>query len=172
MKIRWILPFLLLAGCAGSPEIRFYTLSTVAPKRTFGSTGFTLASVRLPSITDRPQILLRTGPQTVELLDDDRWAEPLDQAVPRILAQDLSLRQQNNGGPRITLAIDDFIADRAGVVTLSGHWWSAAPDSDRSLAVRRAFQVTAPLPGTSAVQIAAAMSEALARLADQLTEER
>lgn len=173
MKIRLILTFLLLGGCASSPEIHYYTLSVRAPAARSGHTSFTLAAVRLPAITDRLKILLRTGPQTVDLLDNDRWAEPLDQAVPRILAQDLALRQQDGGnGQPLYLVIDNFIADRAGEVQLSGHWWCIAKGMDRASAERHPFELAAPMNGTGAAQIAAAMSEALAGLADHLTARR
>ena len=84
----------LVSGCASSPEARFYTLTATAtggePSAGATSPSVAIASVTLPELVNRPQLVIRTGPETVELLETDRWAEPLNDAAPRIMAEDLT----------------------------------------------------------------------------------
>lgn len=159
---------LLLAGCAGSPEPRYYMLTSV-PGVAGSGRGISLTLVRLPPITDRPQFLLRTGPNSVDFLDFDRWAEPLDSAVPRILGQDLALRGvHSDGARRLYVTIDNFIAARGGQARLSGHWWLVEADGDAAAAPRHAFDLTESWTDGQAAEIASALSRLLGALADQL----
>ena len=77
------------AGCLGSsPAARFYTLSTLDPHEGQGGGGgaaplrIRVAPVTLPEGVDRPQIVRRTGENTVVVEEYDRWVEPLGDAVP------------------------------------------------------------------------------------------
>ena len=55
-----------------------------------------LGPIRLPDYLKRPELVTRTGPTEVQPSRIDRWAEPLDLAVPRVLALNLAARV----GPR------------------------------------------------------------------------
>src|SRR5206468_2040571 len=77
----------LLAGCGSSPDTRFYTLATVPPitktadRSSTPQVGVGIRSVVLPADLDRPQIVTRTGPNTVHLAEFDRWSSPLRASV-------------------------------------------------------------------------------------------
>jgi hypothetical protein len=45
--------------------------------------------VSVPEAVDRTQIVLRTGPNQVDVSDDFRWAESLRSAIPRFVAEAL-----------------------------------------------------------------------------------
>ena len=84
------------AGCGSSPNTRFYTLAPVAkPSGTLGATGQPMAlvirSVQLPMELDRPQIVTRTGENTLQLAEFDRWAAPLRDSIAQLIADNLSL---------------------------------------------------------------------------------
>ena len=67
--------------------------------------------VRLPGVTDRPQMVEGTSANTVFIREDERWAEPIDQMVPRVLRQDLA--RVSNGritNDRVAVGIDQFMA--------------------------------------------------------------
>jgi hypothetical protein len=55
-----------------------------------------LGPIRVPDYLRRPELVTRTGPTEVTPSEIDRWAEPLELAVPRVLALDLTARL----GPR------------------------------------------------------------------------
>jgi uncharacterized lipoprotein YmbA len=46
--------------------------------------------VQLPKYLQRPQIVTRLGPNKVETADFDRWAEPLEDNVLRVLVENLT----------------------------------------------------------------------------------
>ena len=85
------------AGCLGSsPAARFYTLSTLNPHEGQGGGGggsslrIRVAPVTLPEGVDRPQMVRRTGENTVVVDEFDRWVEPLDALLRNTLVQDLA----------------------------------------------------------------------------------
>jgi hypothetical protein len=87
---------LLGSGCIGSsPASRFYTLSTLSPRDGQGGGGggpafrVRVAPVTLPEGVNRPQMVRRTGDNTVVIEEYDRWVEPLDALLRNTLVQDL-----------------------------------------------------------------------------------
>ena len=153
-----------LSGCAGSsPDSHFFTLAPVAPQDQpkTGRPALHLTSFRLPQLYDRPQMVFRTGMQSVEIDETDRWAEPLDRMAERMLAQDLAQRRPQPAGSEVPLQInvDDFMPDHSGSAHFSGTWKMGATSG--------AFDWTVPA-GTGPDQAAAALSTLLGRLADDL----
>lgn len=84
---------LVLAGCGRSPQVTFYTLTPLvsevtAPRLTAPS--ISIASVTLPELVDRPQLVVPDTGSQVVILENQRWAEPLKSAIPRLLAENIS----------------------------------------------------------------------------------
>src|SRR4051812_6509450 len=89
---------LCMAGCSStpSPPIRYYRLRMEPPeeKATTSSAGATkevwqLSSVRMPDYLDRDELWFATGSNALQASEGHRWIEPLRDAVPRILRNDL-----------------------------------------------------------------------------------
>ena len=95
------LPVLLplaLAGCASTPQERFYVLSSSLPARAAPShTGATIIvePAALPDVVDRPQLVLHTEAQRVAILEQQRWAEPLRAGISRVVAESLAKQLGN-----------------------------------------------------------------------------
>lgn len=91
VPVVWFCVF--LAGCARSPQVNFYTLAPLtqsvagSPPPPFS---VAVAAVTLPDVVDRPQLVLFTDSSRVRILESHRWAEPLKNAIPRLLAENLS----------------------------------------------------------------------------------
>jgi len=51
-----------------------------------------VGTIEMPQTLDRPQFVRRSGTNTVELAELDRWSEPLDGMIRRSLADDLAAR--------------------------------------------------------------------------------
>lgn len=85
---------LLASGCSRSPRVNFYTLTATAPASAPGAArlekSIAVGAVTLPEFVDRPQFVLVDGNNRVEILETYRWAESLKNAIPRVLADDLS----------------------------------------------------------------------------------
>jgi uncharacterized protein len=45
--------------------------------------------ITLPELVDRPQLVVRVADNRVDILEMQRWAEPLKSEIPRVIAEDL-----------------------------------------------------------------------------------
>ena len=135
---------LLLASCSSSPQIQLYQLradppgdssSQPAPIPKAASQRWALGGVRLPDYLDRDAILRPNGQAGMNALKDQQWAEPLRDAVPRLLLQDLArLRGANevwrlplpagvNIARELQVDIEQFETNSDGTaVTLAARW--------------------------------------------------
>ncbi len=82
----------LFTACGTSPKTNFYLLSTehsvdiqTTDKLTIG-----VWKVTLPDLIDRPEIVTRTGPNTINLADFHRWAGGLSNNVSMLIANELT----------------------------------------------------------------------------------
>lgn len=80
-----------LSGCSTSLPPVFFTLDDGAPVTRIQGTSPSVAitQVSLPDLIDRPQMVVRTSTNRVLVSEQQRWAEPLRRAIPRVLADDL-----------------------------------------------------------------------------------
>lgn len=170
---------LAAAGC-NSPLPAFYTLAPIPGtpiERPLPPVA--LRDVVVAKYLDRPQIVSHRSEYQLALDDRERWAEPLDEMVPRVLVEDLAQRLP---ATRIALAssgmvpeaqrtlivdIDRFDADPGGTVVLEARWSVRAGDTPATLQTAR---ITAPAGSAHAADLVAAMSGALGQLADQLAK--
>ena len=169
----FVLALALVSACANTPENRYLVLSPSPPAgppaQSRAAAPLRVAAVRLPGLLDRPQLVIRTSAETVDIREYDRWAEPLDQMVPRVLAQDLALRTTSLGTGserRLFVSIDEFATDTAGQSRLVGRWWVLTPGEDPDRRVERSFSLSVAAAGGQGDQVAAAMSLLVGQLAD------
>lgn len=86
----------LLAGCAGSPSARYYTLQPSAQTTASGAQRvdyqIEVAPVTVPQQADQPQIMLRSGQGDGALtpMYSDRWSAPLADEIRSALADTLT----------------------------------------------------------------------------------
>lgn len=89
-----LLPALLalLAGCASAPA-RFYTLTSSAAGD--GAAALPVAvlvgPVTVPAAVDRPELVVQAAPNRVDVDEFNRWAAPLNDAIARVVAGDLTV---------------------------------------------------------------------------------
>src|ERR1039457_941357 len=83
----------LLSGCGRSPHASFYTLEAVVPQEAAAARRsmptLAVSAVTLPEMVDRPQLVVRADGTRVFVLEMHRWVEPLKNAIPRLLAENL-----------------------------------------------------------------------------------
>ncbi|HCE68809.1 MAG TPA: hypothetical protein DER40_15255 [Geobacter sp.] len=129
---------LALAGCSRSPRVTFYTLEPAAPVEARSATAadpsIAVGPVTLPEVVDRPQFVVRVAANRVEILETQRWAEPLKSEIPRLVAENLgrllgssrvsSYLQHDgvNADYRILLDIRRFEAVPGESVTVEAAW--------------------------------------------------
>lgn len=145
---------LALAGCSRSPRVTFYTLEPAAPAESRSATAadpaISVGPVTLPEVVDRPQLVVRVAANRVEIMESQRWAEPLKSEIPRLVAENLgrllgssrvSSFLQHAGGDadyRILLDIRRFEAVPGESATVEAAWSlrraaGGAPKTGRSL---------------------------------------
>jgi uncharacterized lipoprotein YmbA len=173
----------LLAGCTRSPRINYYALEPVARAEAalLAQNGPTvaLASLTLPEMVDRPQMVVRADGARVEILETQRWAEPLKSAIPRLLASNLSrllgsarvsIASQSGAGEadyRIFVDMPRFEAT-AGSVTVEAAWTISRPAQGFRITGRS--QVSEPRSGEGYEALVSAYNRALAAVSREMAQ--
>ncbi|HEY5974438.1 MAG TPA: PqiC family protein [Geobacteraceae bacterium] len=84
----------LLAGCSRSPRVTYYTLNPAASPEAATAPAIdsvAIGAITIPDLLDRPQLVVRTAANQVDILESHRWADSLKSEIPRIIAQDLAV---------------------------------------------------------------------------------
>ena len=81
----------LLSACGTAPKDRFYVLGTQEASAPSAPAAYTVAigPVSVPEVVDRPQLVLYQGNNRIEIMEHERWAEPLRAAIPAAVAHEL-----------------------------------------------------------------------------------
>jgi uncharacterized lipoprotein YmbA len=126
-----------LAACAGNPPERFYVL---APQGTADhappagpARDVVLIVTSIPDSVDRPQLVRAIGPNEVEVLDLERWGEPVRSGIANALIHDLQRRlpgsriapagsADDHDAPVVAVDIAAMQGSRAGAVHLEARW--------------------------------------------------
>ncbi|MBB4515246.1 PqiC family protein [Paraburkholderia fungorum] len=164
----------VLCGCAASPKADFYTLSPAAvPVDTppAGPIAVLITVVTVPDLVDRPQIVVRSGDNKVDIDEFARWADPLKSQIPRVVRADLGQLLNSplvstyamGGDPasayRVQLDVQRFDAALGEAVTVDVLWSVAPPGKKPSLNGRST--VREPCTGAGFDGVVAAYSRAL-----------
>lgn len=135
--VRRLLPpavLLLLAACARTPPVNYYLLAGPTAAAPAGMHRIGLGPVRLPEYLDRPQIVRWASPTRLQLSQQHRWAEPLQESFTRALgahldaalpaARVLPWPARGTAQPDARLAVDvqRFEASADGGMVLEARW--------------------------------------------------
>jgi uncharacterized lipoprotein YmbA len=178
MRLAIIWVAMLLAACGSTPKERYYTLSFAEPPEAVTPLAITvaIATVTLPDAVDRTPMVVRTGPNQVDIDDFNRWAEPLKSAIPRAIAGNLARELGNarvtsgrhasaNADYRVAIDVRRFESSFNEGATLEAAWTvtgkAGSPFAGTTVAREAA-------PSADYAGIAAAHSRALDRLAREI----
>lgn len=167
-------------GFLKRPENRFYSLETIdAPAKLPGNgpTPVGLDGIELPPGLDRRGLVLRGADHRFEVRGTHQWASPLEEMVIHTLAFDLANRlpegkvilpgqAKPQGAMRsIYVTFEDLAPGPDQIFVLDARWVLADPGRPE---LTRRERITVPMSSMDSAQIAAAMSTALAQLADRI----
>lgn len=168
----------LAASCASKPS-HFYTLESVAAATDAPAASYAVivGPVNIPASVDRPEMVVQVAPNQVELLEFDRWASPLGEAIARTVAGDLSTllgTPRVASGPvanfaadyRVTLDVQRFDA-KAGDGVEVDTVWVVKPASGNTVRTGRTT-TREPARGPGYDALAGAYSRALAQLSEDV----
>ena len=88
-----IVALLAVAGCGSTRPSNFYQLDEPAATRLSGlerGIAIGIGPVTLEPYLDRPQIVIRGAGHKLELSEFNRWAEPLNDSISRVIIVNLS----------------------------------------------------------------------------------
>lgn len=175
---------LLPVACSTTPAAKFFTLndgSGGAPSTGQSALVLAIGPIDLPQYLDRPQIVTRVGGNRLGVDEFNRWGGRLDEEITRVLAQHIGRElgtQRVYSYPsriapdvdyRIGLDIRGFDGARGGEVSLDVAW-SLIADRSAKVLVTHQTLYRSTTGGEDYGAYAAALSETLVQLGDDLVE--
>lgn len=177
---------LLLGGCGSSAPANFYllqaqpappSLKPESPAISHKAIG--IGPVEIPEYLDRPQLVVRTGDNTVQINEFERWAEPLREGVIRVVTDNLAgllaterievypWRSQLMIDYRLVLNLSRFDAAADGQTTLAG-WWTLYDTVNRQVSMRKPILLTASIESRKVEAMVDGQSHLLAKLCEEI----
>ena len=174
----------LALSCLPSPkpvQIDYYVLGGGVPSApgAASETTATLAinRVTLPGYLDRGEVATRTQ-NHITYSPTERWAEPLTDSVPKLLAQDLAaalgpdrigVTSRSTAAPDLGLSVEleRFERDGDGRVVLEARWWVRQMSEDRVIRSGTSRFEESP-GGPTGDATAASLARAIDRLAVEI----
>ncbi len=189
MKIRitTLFTLLLLTACSSTSErIRHYSLLLNAeyPKKTKiveEKTRILIGPVALANFLDKEGLALQVGSHEIQIAHYHRWAEPLENAIPRLLIKEMSStengftfeqqagRWNHESRYRLRLEFDKFHATDAASVVIGGRYWFYG--NSNKLLMDKNFMIIKILIEDGYLSSVGQLKEATTELANQIIEE-
>ncbi|MEM5295548.1 PqiC family protein [Burkholderia sp. JPY481] len=154
-----------LAACISPVASKFYTLSPVQitqPSTAAEGVAISLDPITLPELVDRPQMVVRLDPNRVSIDEFARWAEPLKNQIPRVLAADLAQlipgaiistypQHADDSAYRVSVDVQTFESSAEATVMLAVLWSVRAPKQGHGVSGRSVVSRTACGSGYDAI---------------------
>jgi uncharacterized lipoprotein YmbA len=181
-----VLTFVLTVAISGCATVvtRYYTLSPSVPESPAARAAESavlvgVGSVELPDYVDIPNIVVRTGDNTLDQATFDQWGGSLADMIPRVLVDNLHARMpsdhfvafpQSGDLPfdfRVPVTISRFDVSTAGEAVVVARWQIRGKAGSGTLVVRETV-ARADGGGSSYTSRVAALSRALGVLTDEI----
>lgn len=173
---------LSLSACGTPPREQFYTLNTPAlSSGKAGSPLLVVAQVSLPEMLDRPQIVVRNGEHQIQLLEQQRWAEPLKSNFSAALAGQLqaqlpdwqlAMREQHSSRDakwELWLDVQRFDLTPQQSTLLIASW--QLRQREGQLSQRGQTSLSEECKGCDIPALIAAQQKAIAKLAQEIAQQ-
>lgn len=168
-----------LAGCVGRSQVSDYHLLTARADASAAAplnASIGVGPVRIAQFLDRTQIVTHAGGSALQFRDGERWGEPLEQGVQRVLAQNLAAltgaetrnfpwRQNVTPDYAVRVEIVDLDKLADGSYLLEAGW---VVEDLKNSAVVKTQQEKFTLRAAPSATLAQAYSELLAQLAQRI----
>ena len=162
------------AGCASAPS-KFYTLNSAAvgDGKSQADYAILVELVSIPAEVDRPQFTTQVTRNTVAVDEFNRWAEPLNEGIGRVVAADLATLLGTsrvtavplaNFDPayRVIIGIQKFVSNPGKSAQLDALW--VIHKTVGGVMLSGHTDVTEPVKDDSVDALAAAHSRALVKV--------
>ncbi len=166
----------LACGCGTSAPARFYTLAPAAGHAggaPLADATVMVGPVAVPAAVDRPEFVVQSAPNQVEVEEFSRWAAPLGDQIAQAVAADLiqllgtpdvAAGPLANFNPtyRVTIEVQRFDSAPGQSATVEAMWAVRRSPGGATRSGRTVAQE--PVTGSGYDALAAAHSRAVARL--------
>jgi uncharacterized lipoprotein YmbA len=181
-----------LGGPSQTPATRFYVLSPLysaenvnrpeTVMRLDEKVSLGIGPIRLSQVLDRPQIIIRTSENEIQVADLDRWAAPLNENITNVLADNLTTLLSTGSilkfpwrttlpiEYQIILEITRFDGMPGGNVDLRGRW-GILGNNGRIVYAKQKTALTEPIGGDSIAEMVSALSDLIGKLSLEIAEE-
>ncbi len=179
--------FLLFVGaCGSSPPVRYYDLEALesgySPDKV-GASSVGVGPLRTPDYLSRPRMVTRSTDATIIVNDFERWVEPPDESIHRVMARNLDALLDDAvvvAFPythikyldyRVVGRVDRFDADADGLAVLEVQWGIISSAEEILVRPRRARYEARSSRETGYAAIAHAMSRVLQQFSHEVAAE-
>jgi uncharacterized lipoprotein YmbA len=171
----------LLNGCGSSPRSDYYMLTADAQGAPGnGGPSLGVGPVTVPEYLNTRQIIMNRNQHKLKLAEFDRWAEPLDAGVSRVVAVNLAVLMNTSNVQTfpwrrdaipeyaVRIAVIQFAAQGKEAL-LVAEWAISRPGQGQS-GGRGISQLTTTLKGGEPEHVAGAYSELLLEMSEIIAE--
>jgi len=173
-----LLALLLLCGCASKASNYYvlHSLQSEAPgvKMARAESDLTIGvgPIKIPEYLDRPQMVTRSTPNSLQFAEFDKWAEPLEKNLTRVLAENLSILLSTDrvvvfpwaGSThvlyQVTVDVSQMEYTPDGKALLIADWSVFGNNGEKLLEIKRS-RIVEPVQSTGFEAIASAQSRAV-----------
>jgi len=179
-----------LSGCispGNTPDPRFYMLKAMSENEITQKLDIpagiitVIGPVKIPQYLDRPQMVTQNEKRMMNMAQFDRWAEPLDSGIARLIVEDLNLLLPGMNFEMFpaNFAIPLNYQVIVGVLQLDGNLkkdllfvaqWSIVHADTRKLLYTKRSEMTVPVEPHSYAGLADALSKAVASLSTEIAQ--
>jgi len=173
---------LMLSACNGfrSSEPQHYLLMPKAPAADVGAQDFSIGvgPVHVAQFLQRPQIVTHDGSGNLNIDSNERWGEPLEPSIQRVLVQNLSVLTgaqtrnfpwRQNLTPDYAVRIDVIDLDKVGGNAILEVAWSLEDLKNARVLKTQQQRFSTNIVGIGNGSLATAYSELFTQLAQQVT---
>jgi len=167
----------MLGACGSTPQSNYYRLNSTSSGGSGDTPALGIGPIQIPEYLNRNAMVFNRGKNQLHIANFERWAEPLEEGVQRVLGLNLAggLDTQNirpfpwrasetpDYGIQLWLLTLDITPDEARLVA---EWRVHKPQTNTEVA-RRISRYQAPVSGADG----AALSGSYSGLLEQLSEE-
>lgn len=182
----WIALLLFAASCGSSPPVDYYALQTISGSGTAAPADariIGLGPLEVPGYLDRPQLVTQSSDGKVIVDEFNRWAEPLANALPRIVTANVDELLESAVvvsfpyGARIRAdyhlagRILRFDADRSGTAVLEVQWGVQDAKANNLISPRRSRYTAVASPSQDPGAVVAALNQTVAAFSRDIASE-
>ncbi|MFT5208488.1 MAG: putative lipoprotein YmbA [Flavobacterium sp.] len=174
----------LLSGCSSNnvESMKYYSLNLPVDDsrmmRSEGKVRVVIDDIELPQFLKQDNLVIQLDDQEIYTASYNRWAEPLEVAISKLLvtqlnSEDEKFRYERSAGewnrgaavhPRIEFS--EFHHKKTGDAVIAGRLW--VYDNDKSPIIDRSFHFQEPLAEDGYAQVVVALRNGLSKVSSEI----